>query len=61
MKRFHYDKETGLGYLIKNNDIDGKPTIKIAFKVKKNKMEEMLNLRKCLELQLQSIIHLLHK
>ena len=35
MKRFHYDKETGLGYLIKNNDIDGKPTIKIVFKVKK--------------------------
>lgn len=33
MKRFHYDKETGLGYLIKNNDIDGKPTIKIVFKV----------------------------
>jgi hypothetical protein len=33
MKRFHYDKETGWGYLIKNNDIDGKPTIKIAFKV----------------------------
>ena len=40
MKRFHYDKETGQGYLIKNNDIDGKPTIKIAFKVKKNKMKE---------------------
>lgn len=40
MKRFHYDKETGLGYLIKNNDIDGKPTIKIVFKVKKNKMED---------------------
>lgn len=35
MKRFHYDKETGLGYLIKNNDIDGKPTIRIVFKVKK--------------------------
>ena len=33
MKRFHYDKETGWGYLIKNNDIDGKPTIKIVFKV----------------------------
>ena len=33
MKRFHYDKETGLGYLIKNNDIEGKPTIKIVFKV----------------------------
>ena len=40
MKRFHYDKETGWGYLFKNNDIDGKPTIKIAFKVIKNKMEE---------------------
>ena len=34
MKRFYYDKETGLGYLIKNNDIDGKPTIKIAFRIK---------------------------
>ena len=33
MKRFHYDKETSCGYLIKNNDIDGKPTIKIVFKV----------------------------
>ena len=33
MKRFHYDKETGLGYLIKNNDFDVKPTIKIVFKV----------------------------
>lgn len=27
MKRFHYDKETGCGYLIKNNDIDGKTTL----------------------------------
>ena len=35
MKRFHYDNKTGLGYLIKNNDIDEKPTIKIVFKVKK--------------------------
>ena len=43
MKRFHYDKETGLGYLIKNNDIDGKPTIKIVFKVKKNKIVKELN------------------
>ena len=39
MKRFHYDKETGWGYLIKNNDIDGKPTIKIEFKVNMNDKE----------------------
>ena len=35
MKQFHYDKETGLGYLIKNNDIGGQPTINNCFMVKK--------------------------
>ena len=34
-KRFYYDPKTGCYHLIKNNDIDGKPTIKIVFKVKK--------------------------